>query len=115
MIIRRKPGKDMFKRILNFFEKILKRKTILIKLEEGQNNQNKKDQVFKKELKFDDGKESKKLIQEILTGKEDLSNLEDVKEKMIEYIDKLIKRVDKCQNDIAIAKSDLQKINNQLM
>ena len=41
----------MFKRILNFFEKILKRKTILIKLEEGQNNQNKKDQGFKKELK----------------------------------------------------------------
>ena len=105
----------MFKRILNFFGKILKRKTIPIKLEEGQNNQSPKAPAFKNELKFDDGKESEKLIQEILTGKEDFSNLEDVKEKMIEYIDKLIKRVDKCQNDIAIAKSDLRKINNQSM
>ena len=115
MIIRRKPGKDMFKRILNFFEKILKRKIIPIKLEEGQKNQSKKDKRFKNELKFDDGKEGEKLIQRIISGKEEFSNSEEIKEKMIEYIDKLIKRVDKCQNDIAIAKSDLRKINNQLM
>lgn len=103
----------MFKRILNFFRKILKRKTIPRALEEGKNNQWKKDKVFKKELKFDNGKEGEKLIQEILSGKEDFLNPEEVKEKMIEYIDTLIKRVDKCQNDIAIAKSDLRKLNNQ--
>ena len=105
----------MFKRILNFFGKILKRKTIPIKLEEGQNNQSPKAPAFKNELKFDDGKECEKLMQEILKGKEEVLNIEEVKEKMLEYVNILIKRVDRCQNDIQISKSDLRKINNQSM
>ena len=91
--------------------KILKRKSIPEALEEGQYNQEKKDKVFKNELKFNDGKEIEKLIQEILSGKEEFSNPKEINEKMIEYIDILIKRIDKCQNDITILKSDLRKIN----
>lgn len=105
----------MLKKILNFFEKIFKRKTSPRELKEGQNKQEQKNSGFKNELKFDDGKEGEKLIQEILNGKEDFSALEEVKEKMLAYIDILIKRVDKCQNDIDIAKSDLRKLNNQSM
>jgi len=105
----------MFKRILNFLGKILKIKTSPIELEKGQNNQEQKNNGFKNELKYDEGKDGEKLIQEILSGKEDFLNPEEVKEKMIEYIDTLIKRVDKCQNDIAVAKSDLRKLNNQSM
>ena len=102
----------MFKILLNFLRKISKRKSIPEALEEGQYNQEKKDKIFKKELKHNDGRESEKLIQEILSGKEEFSNQKEINEKMIEYIDVLIKRIDKCQNDITILKSDLRKINN---
>lgn len=102
----------MFKILLNFLRKISKRKSIPEALEEGQDNREKKDNGFKNELKFNDGKEIEKLIQEILSGKEQVSNPKEINEKMIEYIDVLIKRIDKCQNDITILKSDLRKINN---
>lgn len=102
----------MFKRILNFLQKILKNKSIPEALEEGKCNQRKKDKLFKKELKFNDGKEHEKLIQEILSGNEDITNQNETKEKMLEYIDILIKRLEKCQDDIDRIKSELRKKNS---
>ena len=108
----------MFNRILKFLERAFRKDITPKALKVGRETQDSNyigKNVFRSEIKFYNGEEGEKLIQEILDGKEDFSNPKEIKEKMIEYIDILIKKADKCQNDIAISKLDLRNLKNQLI
>lgn len=108
----------MFERILKFLERIFRKDSIPKALKEGREMQYSKGiekKAFTSEIKFYNGEEGKKLIQEILDGKEDFSNPQEIKEKMLKYIDVLIKQVGKCQNDITISKLELKNIKNKLI
>lgn len=114
----------MFEKILNFFKRIFRNRNTKL-LEAGPsieevnntniNDNNKRD--FLKEIRFDDGKEGKELLKDLLAD-EDFANksqeeTKEIQEKVIDYIDVLVKKIEKCQTDIAMKQVELRRINNQ--
>lgn len=72
---------------------------------------------FKKNIKYDNGQKGKELVKEILEEKENIfhgqEELGKIREELIEYINTLIKKIDKCQNDIIIKKREVQNLSNK--
>ena len=106
----------MFNKLVEFFKRIFRNKDIKL-LEAGRKTKdNNNIEHFRKEIKFDDGQEGKELIKEILNEKNNNSKTQEeihqIQEKLVEYIDVLIKKIDRCQNDIAVKQAELRKINN---
>ena len=106
----------MFEKLVTFFKRIFRKRTTKL-LEVGVETENNNCMGnFIKDIKFDDGKEGKEFIKEILEA-DNISNrtqeeTNSMQEILVEYIDTLIKKIDKCQTDIAIKQVELQKINS---
>lgn len=107
----------MFRKFLEFLKKIFNKRQNLKMLEEKCETCD-NTVSFKKMVQFDGGKRGKELLQEIINEKDSeipktLEELRDIQEKLVEYIDVLIKQIDKCQTDIAIKKLELSKLGNE--
>lgn len=106
----------MFEKLEIFFKKIFRRRTTKL-LEAGVETENNNCMGnFIKDIKFNDCTEGKEFIKEILEDDNISNRTQDetnrMQEKLVEYIDTLIKKIDKCQTDIAIKQVELQKINS---
>lgn len=106
----------MFEKLVTFFKRIFRKRTTKL-LEVGVEAENNNCMGnFAKDIKFDNGKEGKEFIKEILEDNNISNRTQEetnrMQEKLVEYIDTLIKKIDKCQTDIAIKQVELQKINS---
>lgn len=104
----------MFKRLMCFFRKIFKNRKSKLLNEGYEIRENNKTENFKTEIRYDEHIETKELLKEILNYKKDDSmsqeEINSIQNQIVEYIDILIKKIDKCKNDVAIKQIELKKI-----
>ena len=96
----------MFEKLLTFFNRIFRKtnKKLLAERIEIEYNNNDFGN-FRKKIRVTDGRGEKELIKNILDEKNNILITEEqtdkIQERLVEYIDVLIKNIDKCQTDIA--------------
>ena len=106
----------MFRKFLEFLKRIFN-KNQSVKMLEAKIEPNYTD-VFKKEVQYDNGKKGKDVLQEIINEKKHgvartQEELSEIQEKLVDYINVLIKQIDKCQSDIAIKRMELSNLGNK--
>lgn len=111
----------MIDKIINFFKKIFKKEEIKL-IEEPNSVRQNRNNTFKSEIKYDNGLQGKQLVNAIVSGEIDLyskseDEIKEISNQLINHVDNLIKRVEKCRNDLAIKRVEIEQykkiINNK--
>lgn len=106
----------MIDKIINFLKKIFNKEEVKL-IEEPKSVKKTTNNSFKSEIKYDNGLRGKQLVKAITLGEIDLyskseDEMKEISNQLVEYVDTLIKRVQKCRNDLAVKKVELNQYEN---